>query len=60
MIEEVMRGDIFHSTLDWQTVEEFEDGAREAVEVLIALGELRPFVPDETAHRPDATAKRVM
>jgi phosphoribosylaminoimidazole-succinocarboxamide synthase len=27
-IEDVMRNVIFHSTLDWQTREEFESGAR--------------------------------
>lgn len=30
VVEEIMRGDIFHSTLDWQTVVEFENAAREA------------------------------
>ena len=39
-IEETMRNDIFHSTLDWQSAEEFEYGARDAVEVLIALDEI--------------------
>ena len=39
-IEETMRNDIFHSTLDWQSAEEFENGARDAVEVLIELGEI--------------------
>jgi hypothetical protein len=29
-IERLMREDIFHSTLDWQTTEQLEDGAREA------------------------------
>ncbi len=33
-IEDVMRHDIFHSTLDWQTREQLEDAARAAVEVL--------------------------
>lgn len=33
-IEEVMRHIIFHSTLDWQPVRQFNKGAREAVEVL--------------------------
>jgi hypothetical protein len=29
-IERLMREDIFHSTLDWQTAEQLEEGAREA------------------------------
>jgi hypothetical protein len=40
LIEECMRNDVFHSTLDWQTPEQFAKGAREAVEVLKALGDL--------------------
>jgi hypothetical protein len=40
VVEEIMRNDIFHSTLDWQTVEEFETGAREAYAV---LKEMREF-----------------
>jgi hypothetical protein len=38
VLEETMRGVIFHSTLDWQTVEEFEAGARLAFQ---ALNEMR-------------------
>lgn len=38
-IEEVMRDDIFHSTLDWQTREQLEQAAREAAKMLgIDLG----------------------
>jgi hypothetical protein len=33
-IEEIMRQDIFHSTLDWQTRDQLHDAAREAVEIL--------------------------
>lgn len=33
-IEELMRDDIFHSTLDWQTREELEEAARLAARVL--------------------------
>lgn len=33
-IEDCMRNDIFHSTLDWQTREQFDAGAREAVQLL--------------------------
>lgn len=38
-IEEVMRQDIFHSTLDWQTREQLEEAAREAEVILQSLGE---------------------
>ena len=34
VVEEIMRSYIFHSTLDWQSVEEFESGAREAYAVM--------------------------
>ena len=34
LIEDCMREDIFHSTLDWQTREEFEEGAKKAVAML--------------------------
>jgi hypothetical protein len=30
MVEDVMREDVFHSTLDWQTREQFREGARKA------------------------------
>lgn len=40
LIEDCMRTTIFHSTLDWQTRDQFIAGAREAVEVLQATGEL--------------------
>ena len=33
-IEDVMRDDIFHSTLDWQTRGQLEEAARTAVTVL--------------------------
>ena len=32
-VQEIMRNDIFHSTLDWQTKKEFEKGAKEAFEL---------------------------
>jgi hypothetical protein len=38
-IEECMREDIFHSTLDWQTRAQFNKGAREAVKLLALLDE---------------------
>jgi len=34
-VEDIMRNDIFHSTLDWQSRAQFERGAREAVEMLM-------------------------
>lgn len=33
-VEDIMREDIFHSTLDWQSRTQFVRGAREAVEML--------------------------
>ena len=38
-IEDCMRHTIFHSTLDWQTREQLHEGARQALEVLILMGE---------------------
>ena len=35
-IEDIMREDIFHSTLDWQSRAQFVRGAREAAEMLKA------------------------
>ena len=35
-VEDIMREDIFHSTLDWQSRAQFVRGAREAVELLRA------------------------
>ena len=40
-IEEIMRNDIFHSTLDWQTKTQFNKGAREAYVVLKECRKLR-------------------
>ena len=37
MIEDCMREDIFHSTLDWQTRDEFEDGAIKAIALLVEM-----------------------
>ena len=34
MIENIMRDEIFHSTLDWQTAEQLTDAARQAFERL--------------------------
>ena len=36
-IEDIMRHDIFHSTLDWQTREELDAAAREANEIRMIL-----------------------
>ena len=33
-VEDIMRDDIFHSTLDWQSRAQFVRGAKEAVEML--------------------------
>jgi len=35
-VEDIMREDIFHSTLDWQSRVQFVRGAREAAEMLKA------------------------
>lgn len=37
IVEEIMRSHIFHSTLDWQTIEEFESAAREAYAALTEM-----------------------
>jgi hypothetical protein len=34
LIEDIMRNEIFHSTLDWQTPAQFWDGVRRAARVL--------------------------
>jgi hypothetical protein len=39
-IENIMRDEIFHSTLDWQTREQLMDGAQQAQERLEANQEL--------------------
>jgi hypothetical protein len=36
MIEHIMRDEVFHSTLDWQSKAEFNRGAREAARLLAA------------------------
>lgn len=35
-VEDIMRNDVFHSTLDWQTRAKFVRGAREVVKLLKA------------------------
>jgi hypothetical protein len=40
LIEHIMRSDIFHSTLDWQSREQLMVGARAAHELLISNREL--------------------
>lgn len=37
-IEEIMREEIFHSTLDWQTPEQFRVGALAALEIFRERG----------------------
>lgn len=34
LIEDIMRNEVFHSTLDWQTREQFSVGARQAAQIL--------------------------
>ena len=36
LIEEIMRDEVFHSTLDWQSADEFRDGARKAHKISLA------------------------
>lgn len=36
MVEDIMRNHVFHSTLDWQTEQEFQKGARQAWAILEA------------------------
>ena len=38
VVEDIMRNDVFHSTLDWQTPEQYRAGAIEAFQ---ALNEMR-------------------
>lgn len=44
LIEECMREDVFHSTLDWQTRDQLMDAANEAVALLLLTGELPPLL----------------
>ena len=43
MIENIMRSDIFHSTLDWQSRDQLVDGARAAHSLLVNNRELFEF-----------------
>jgi len=43
MIENIMRSDIFHSTLDWQSRDQLVDGARAAHSLLVSNRELFEF-----------------
>ena len=36
MVEDIMRNEVFHSTLDWQTAEQLRQGTREAWAILQA------------------------
>lgn len=40
-IEDCMRHDIFHSTLDWQTREQLHTAAREAEHIMAVLGRIQ-------------------
>lgn len=42
-IENIMREDIFHSTLDWQSREQLADAARQAFALLLAHRDLFSF-----------------
>ena len=43
LVENIMRDDIFHSTLDWQTREQLTDAARQAFALLQANRDLYEF-----------------
>lgn len=43
LIEHIMRSDVFHSTLDWQSRERLVVGAKEAHALLVANRELFEF-----------------
>jgi hypothetical protein len=43
LVENIMRDDIFHSTLDWQTREQLTDAARQAFAMLKANREIYEF-----------------
>jgi hypothetical protein len=49
MIENIMRSDIFHSTLDWQSREQLVAGAKEAHALLVANRELFEFEQEAVA-----------
>jgi len=40
MVENIMRNEVFHSTLDWQSAEQLQRGAREAWAILEANREV--------------------
>jgi hypothetical protein len=43
LVENIMRDDIFHSTLDWQTREQLTDAARQAFALLQSNRDLYEF-----------------
>ncbi len=49
-VESLMRDVVFHSTLDWQSREQFDDGARQAYDVLKA--QRAPTYPDRFEPAP--------
>ena len=44
-IEDIMRNDIFHSTLDWQTRPQLVSAAKEAAELLVEYRAAGLFTP---------------
>lgn len=48
MIEHIMREDIFHSTLDWQTRAQFRRAARKAAKMLKENRDLHEFEQNQT------------
>ena len=51
ILERIMREEVFHSTLDWQTAREFSQGAKKAHKLYLGDAE---FYDVEHAHRGQA------
>jgi hypothetical protein len=49
LIAHIMRSDVFHSTLDWQSHEQLVAGAKEAHALLVANRELFDFEQEAAA-----------
>lgn len=47
-VEDIMRHDIFHSTLDWQTREQLREAALEAWHLLTVVYPLQDIQHDDT------------
>lgn len=56
VIERIMREDIFHGPLDWQTAEQLRDAAREAVQIYYSD---KDFHDADTQHRKARWARIV-